>query len=136
VHESREAGGTEAKRLGAVPPKRTRAGVQLADVAQNIRNELDVAKQLSGTPEAQLAIGRTVGVVKDGAWGVSVRDSAQISDRLCLPETAFDGTDDGAAESQQRSYLVRPQQSLRQDAPVANARELRRDSATRVRVGP
>ena len=61
---------------GRSPGPGDRDGVQMADVAQNIRNELDVAKQLSGTPETEFAIGRTVGVVEYSTGGVSTSDAA------------------------------------------------------------
>ena len=84
VHESREAGRTEAERLGALPAKRMCDGVQIADVSQNIRNELDVTKQLPRAPEAQLVIGRTVRVVEHGTRGVPASNATQISDRPCF----------------------------------------------------
>ena len=92
VHEASKAGRSEAERLGARPAQRTRAGVQMADVTQDSRNELDVAKQLPGPSEAQLTIGRAVGVVEDGARSVPARDAAQVSDRLCVPRRRSTGS--------------------------------------------
>jgi hypothetical protein len=79
VHEPREAGRAEAERPGALPAPRVGDGVQVADVAQNARDKLEVTEQLSCTPEAQFVIGGAVGVVEDSPRGVPTGNAAQVS---------------------------------------------------------
>ena len=133
VHEPGEARRAEAERLGALLSQGMGGGVQVAHVAQHTGDELEITKQLARATQAQLAIGGAVGVVENRPRGVPAGDAAQVGDRLGLAKTALDGIDDWRTQPQQGLDLVGPQQPA---FHLANARELRRDRATRVRVGP
>ena len=69
------------KPVGAMPkgssprsPEHVAAEVDLGDVAQDRRVQLDVAERLSGAGQGELVLGGAVGVVEGGARGRAFGD--------------------------------------------------------------
>ena len=82
-------------------------GAGIADVAQDRRVKLDVAKGLSRTPQRDLILGRTVGVIESRPRCPSPGKATEIVDCLRIVEPALDPVEPGLAKTDQRREVAR-----------------------------
>src|ERR1700755_2001985 len=94
-------------RDGLAPHPPLPIGAGGADVAQDRRVKLDVAKGLSRTPQGDLILGRAVGVVESRPGRPPFGDAAQIMDGLRIVEPALNTVEPGLAEADQRRQVAR-----------------------------
>ena len=87
AHHPGEARWRDAKRKRDGVAEDRRRGVDLRDIAQYSRMELDVLEGGARSREADLGLGGTLGVVKGSLGRAPLRECAKVGDRECRPKT-------------------------------------------------
>jgi uncharacterized protein (DUF1810 family) len=107
MHQPGEARRRYRKRHRDVPAQHLPIGADSADVAQDRRVKLDVAKGLSGTVQRNLILGRAVGIIESGLRCPSPGKAPEVVDGLRIVEPTLDTVEPGLAEADQRREVAR-----------------------------
>ncbi|BDD81001.1 hypothetical protein TPB0596_07640 [Tsukamurella pulmonis] len=86
------------------PPSTVR-GVDLGDVAQDLRVELDVGEGLPRPGQRELGLRGAVGVVEGGARGAPLSDPAQIPDGLRILQPGGAAVEPGRPDAHERREI-------------------------------
>lgn len=107
MHQPGETRRRYRERHRDVPAQHRPIGAGSADVAQDRRVKLDVAKGLSRTVQRNLILGRAVGVIESRLRCPSPGKAPEIVDGLRIVEPALDTVEPGLADADQRREVAR-----------------------------
>jgi hypothetical protein len=104
VHRAREPGGREHERERERAAEQRRGGIDVADVAQHARPELDATEGVGVGRERHFVLGAAVDVVEHTAWETPPSDTAEIGDVGGARESARDRVEFDRSEPHHRPH--------------------------------